>query len=260
MAEAAGDMLVDRPADGVVRLRLNRPAARNALSLALRRRLVAAIAEAEEDSDTRCLILAGGDKVFAAGADIAELAGAGPIDMMLRASERLWDAIARCRKPIVAAVRGAALGGGWELALHADLIVAGDAARFGLPEIRIGIMPGAGGTQRLTRLVGKHRALDLLLTGRTVTAAEAFALGTVNRLVPDAEVDATSVELAAGLAQMPPLAVRQIKGVVLAGADCALDAALALERNALQVLFASADKEEGVRAFLEKRAPDFVGR
>lgn len=254
------DILVDRPMDGVVRLRIDRPGARNALSVALRERLVAALAEAEQAPEARCVILAGSDKIFAAGADIVELAGAGAIDMMLRATERLWGAIARCRKPIVAAVRGAALGGGWELALHADVIVAGESARFGLPEIRLGVIPGGGGTQRLTRLVGKHRALDLLLTGRTVSAAEALAMGAVSRVVPDGNVEAAAVDLAQTIARMPPLAVRQVKEVVLAGADCSLEAALALERNALQLLFASADKEEGVRAFLEKREPRFVGR
>lgn len=260
MVEVADDLVVDRPADGVVRLRLHRPAARNALSIALRQRLVDALAEADRAPETRCVVIAGGEAVFAAGADLTELAGAGAVDMMLSATELLWGAIARCRTPIVAAVRGLALGGGWELALHADVIVAGDKARFGLPEIRVGIMPGAGGTQRLPRLAGKHRALDLLLTGRTVSAAEAMDMGAVSRLVADAEVEGTAVEVAATIARMPPLAVREIKEVVTAGADCALDAALALERNALRVLFASEDKEEGVRAFLEKRTPNFVGR
>ena len=253
-------LLVDRPAPGVVRLRIHRPESRNALSVAVREALVAQITAAETDGNIRCIVMAGGERVFAAGADIRELADVGSTDMMLRATERLWGAVARCRKPIVAAVRGIAFGGGWELAMHADLIIAGRGARFALPEIRIGLMPGAGGTQRLPRLIGKHRALDLLLTGAELSAAEAYSLGAVSRLVADDDVDAEAVAVASSIAAMPPLAVRQIKEVVLAGLDCSLEAGLALERNAMQLLFSTGDKNEGVNAFLGKKKPEFSGR
>ena len=172
----------------------------------------------------------------------------------------LWSAIARLETPIVAAVRGLAFGGGFELALHADLIVAGETTRFGLPEIKIGLMPGAGGTQRLLRLVGRQRTLMMLLTGDVMSAQEALASGVVNKVVPDAEVDAQAIALAARIAAMPPLAVRQIREVVRAGADCPLEAALMLEHKALQLLCASDDKREGIQAFFEKRPPVFTGR
>ncbi len=244
----------------VALVRLHRPDKRNALSVGLRRKLVAVLQQLDSDAGVRAIVLAGSPRVFAAGADLAEIADAGAIDMMLRDTLRLWSAIARLDTPMVAAVRGMALGGGFELALHADLIVAGDNARFGLPEIKVGLMPGAGGTQRLLRLLGRQRTLRLLLTGDTLSASQAQALGIVNEVVPDDQVEPEAVALAQRVAAMPPLAVRQIREVVAAGADCPLEAALRLEHKALQLLCASQDKQEGIRAFLEKRAPRFTGR
>ncbi len=258
--EDRGRILVERPVDGVVLVRIDRPAKRNALSLDLRARLVDALQAADDDDSVRAIVLAGGERTFASGADLSEILDAGAIDMMLRRTERFWDAIARTGKPIVAAVRGIAFGGGFELALHADLIVAGMGARFGLPEIKVGLIPGAGGTQRLQRLVGRHQALMLLMTGDPMTASEAQARGVVNRVVDDDRVDQEAIELAARLASAPALAIRQIREVVKAGADCPLDAALALERKAMQVLCASSDKHEGIRALFEKRPPHFTGR
>ena len=251
---------VERPEARVALVRIERPDKRNALSVALRRELVQRLQALDADADVRAIVLAGGERVFAAGADLAEIADAGAVEMVLRDTFSLWSALGRTAKPMVAAVRGQALGGGFELALHADLIVAGEGARFGLPEIKVGLMPGGGGTQRLLRLIGRQRTLQLLLTGDVIGAAEAQGLGIVNAVVPDAEVEPAAVALAARVAAMPPLAVRQIREVVAAGADCPLDAALRLEHKALQLLCASEDKREGIRAFFEKRAPRYVGR
>lgn len=254
------DILIERPAPHVGLVRIARPEKRNALSVALRHELVAALQTLDDDAEIRAIVLAGSEKVFAAGADLAEIAHAGAIDMVLRATTKMWSAIARLGTPMVAAVRGLAFGGGFELALHADLIVVGESTRLGLPEIKVGLMPGAGGTQRLLRLLGRQRTLMLLLTGDALTAQEALAAGIVNRVVPDAEVDAQAIALAARIASMAPLAVRQIREVVAAGADCPLDAALMLEHKSLQLLCASDDKREGIEAFFEKRAPVFTGR
>lgn len=255
-----GDIRLERPAPQVGLVRIDRPDKRNALSVALRRELIAALQELDADSGVRAIVLAGSPKVFASGADLAEIGSASAVDMVLRDTLSLWSAIGRLQTPWVAAVRGPAFGGGFELALHADQIVAGEGARFGLPEIKVGLMPGGGGTQRLLRLVGRQRVLKLLLTGDALTAAEALALGIVGEVVPDDQVEAAAIALAARIAAMPPLAVRQIREVVNAGADCPLDAALRLEHKALQLLCASEDKAEGIRAFFEKRAPVFTGR
>lgn len=254
------DILIERPAAHVALLRIARPEKRNALSLELRQALVDHLQSLDEDPEVRAIVLCGGDKVFAAGADLSEIEHASAVDMLLQARNRLWAAIARLRTPVVAAVRGVAFGAGFELALQADLIVAGEAARFGLPEIKVGLMPGAGGTQRLLRLLGRQRTLALLLTGDAMGAAEAHAAGVVHRVVPDAGVEAMAVTEASRIAAMSPLAVQQIREVVAAGADCPLDAALLLEHKALQLLCASEDKREGIRAFFEKRAPEFKGR
>lgn len=254
------EIVVERPGPQVALVRIDRPARRNALSVALRRELVAALQALDADPDVRALVLAGAPTVFASGADLHEIAEAGAVDMLLRDTARLWSAIARLDTPMVAAVRGLAYGGGFELALHADLIVAGEGARFALPEIKVGLMPGAGGTQRLLRLIGRHRTLALVLTGDALPAADAQALGLVHAVVPDADVEPQAIALAGRLAAMPPLAVRLIREVVAAGADCPLDAALRLEHKSLQLLCASDDKREGIRAFLEKRPPVYTGR
>ncbi|GAA0585080.1 enoyl-CoA hydratase-related protein [Caenispirillum bisanense] len=245
---------------GVALLRLNRPEARNALSPALREELAAHFTALAADESVRAVVLTGGSDVFAAGADIKAMAEASPTDMMLRASERLWAPVKDFPKPLVAAVNGWALGGGCELAMHADVIVAGEGARFGQPEIKVGIMPGAGGTQRLVRAVGKFKAMKILLTGEPVTAAEAEAMGLVTEVVPDDRTLHRAVEIAASIARLPPLAARKIKEAVLAGADQTLDAGLLIERQAFQLLFDTADQKEGMAAFIEKRRPTFTGR
>jgi enoyl-CoA hydratase len=254
------EVLLERPSEHIAVIRLNRPEARNALNMAVRQQLADAFAALGGDEATRCIVITGGEKVFAAGADLRDMVERTPVDLMLRRSEKLWQPIASCPKPVIAAVNGYALGGGCELAMHADIIVAGEGASFGQPEIKVGIMPGAGGTQRLTRAVGKYRAMRMLLTGEPVPARDALAMGLVSDVVPDAEVFDTALRIATTIASLPPLAILQIKEAVLAGQDASLDAAMALERKAFQLLFASADQKEGMRAFLEKRKPDFQGR
>lgn len=256
----ASPLLLDRLEGGVALLTLNRPQATNALSLELQALLSQRFTELADDDSVRCIVLTGGEKVFAAGGDITSMAGVGAIEVFQRHTERVWGPIQHCPKPVIAAVCGYAYGGGCELAMLADIIVAGEGARFCQPEIRIGIMPGIGGTQRLVRAVGKAKAMRMALTGRPITAQEAWVAGLVSEIVPDAEVMSTALDMARTIAAMPPLAAEQIKEVILAGMDAPLEAALALERKANALLFASRDQKEGMQAFIEKRPPVFEGR
>ncbi|MEG4314647.1 enoyl-CoA hydratase [Pseudomonas sp. FIP_A4] len=253
-------VLIDRPAEGVARLRLNRPAVNNALSLELQALLARYFSELADDASVRCILLTGGEQVFAAGGDISSMAGVGPIEILQRHTERVWAPIQHCPKPVIAAVCGYAYGGGCELAMHADIIIAGRSARFSQPEIRIGIMPGIGGTQRLVRAVGKAKAMQMALTGRPISAEEACIAGLVSEVVADEQVQEHALEQARLIAAMPPLAAEQIKEVILAGMDASLEAGLALERKANALLFASRDQKEGMQAFLDKRRPAFEGR
>jgi enoyl-CoA hydratase/carnithine racemase len=205
------------------------------------------------------VVLTGGEKAFCAGADIHDMVDASAIDMYLRHTERLWDAVAQCPQPVIAAISGYTLGGGLELALLADVITAGRGAKLGQPEVKVGIMPGAGGTQRLTRAVGKYHAMRLCLTGEIIGAEEAFVMGLVSKVVDDDRVLEKALAMADHIASLPPIALAQVKEVVVQGQDASLQAALAMERKALQLLFASQDKTEGMRAFLEKRQPIYVG-
>ncbi len=250
-------LLEERPADGVVVVRLHRPAVLNALNLALRQALAEAFTRLDADPSVRVIVLAGGQRAFCAGADLNEYVDASPSGIIARQMDRLWGAISGCRKPVIAAVRGHALGGGCELAMHADILVAGDGARFGQPEVLVGIMPGGGATQRLTRAVGKFRAMKLLLIGNPIAASEALAMGLVSELVPDAEVEARALALAAQLAQGPQQAIRFIKEAVIEGMNLPLDQALQFERKSFQLLFDTKDKTEGMRARLDKRPARF---
>lgn len=250
---------LDYPQTHVALLRLNRPEARNALSPELREELRAHFTALGEDPEIRAIVITGDDRAFAAGADIKSMAAMTPSDMMRRDDARNWAAIRACPKPIVAAVNGYALGGGCELAMNADIIVAGEGAVFGQPEVRLGIMPGAGGTQRLARAIGKYRAMLMLLTASTMTAKEAFDAGLVSRVTSDETTVTEAIAIAAAIAAMPPLAVAQIKQVLLAGLDAPLDVALILEQKAAYLLFDSADKREAMQAFVEKRKPTFSG-
>jgi len=254
------EVLLDHPADGVARISLNRPEVKNALSMSVRETLGELFRRLDGDAGVRVIVLTGGPDVFAAGADIRDMADRGAAEMMLRRTHVHWQAIADCVKPIIAAVNGYALGGGCELAMHCDIIIAGENASFGQPEIRVGIMPGAGGTQRLTRAVGKFQAMKMLLTGKSISGREAFAMGLASDVVADDAVQQAALDLAIAIAAMPPLAVMQIKEVVRAGADIALESALMLERKAFQLLFDSEDQKEGMKAFLEKRKPTYSGK
>jgi enoyl-CoA hydratase/carnithine racemase len=253
-------VLAERPAEGVGLVRINRPEARNALNLEVRRLIAKHLTEMGEDRTVRCIVLTGNDKAFAAGADIKEMANAGAIEMLARGTHKLWRAIAACPKPVIAAVNGFALGGGCELAMTCDIIIAGESAKFGQPEVRIGIIPGGGGTQRLARAAGKYKAMRYILTGDLFDAKEALAMGLASEVVPDAEVERCALAMASRIAELPPLAIEQAKEVVLRGMDAALDTGLALETRAIQLLFASEDQKEGMAAFIEKRKPRFRGR
>lgn len=245
--------------DGVAVVQISRPEAKNALNSAVREQLAVHFRGLASDVRVRAIVLTGGEQCFVAGADIREFAHASAIEIYLRHTEYLWEAISRCPKPIIAAVNGFALGGGCELAMHCDIIVAGESARFGQPEVKLGLMPGAGGTQRLIRAVGKVQAMRIALTGCLVPAPQALAIGMVSEVVSDAQTVPRALELAAEIAALPPLAVAQIKEVMLAGADMSLDSALILERKAFQLLFDSKDQKEGAHAFLEKRKANFIG-
>jgi enoyl-CoA hydratase len=246
---------------GVALVTIDRPEARNALSFALLDELAEALGELDRDGRTRVAIVTGaGDRAFAAGADIVELADQTPERLRSERHFDTWDRLWAIGIPLIAAVRGYALGGGCELAMTCDLIVAGDDAQFGQPEIQIGVMPGAGGTQRLTRAIGVARAMELVLTGRTMPAAEAHAAGLVTRVVPAAEVVQAALALADRIAAMPPLAVRAAKRAVLAAAELPLSAGLRAEREAFFDLFGTEDQREGMRAFQEKRPPTWSGR
>lgn len=259
-ADPSPVVLLEFPAADVALLRLNRPQARNALNDEVRQRLASHFQTLGADPAIRVIVLTGDSRCFAAGADLRDLSTSTAIGLYGRHSERYWEAIARCPKPVIAAVNGFALGGGCELAMHCDLIVAGESAQFAQPEIKVGVMPGAGGTQRLVRAVGKFQALRMLFTGCTVRAPEALAIGLVSEVAADGQALERALELARQIAGLPPLALAQIKEVVLAGADLPLDQALALERKAFQLLFDSHDQKEGMRAFLEKRTAEYLGK
>jgi len=239
---------------------LNRPQALNALSYGLVKDLSLAMQELDQDPEVRVIVVTGGDKVFAAGADIKEMADKGPFDAMVLERLAYRDKINKISKPVVAAVIGFALGGGCELAMSCDIIVAAENARFGQPEVNLGIIPGSGGTQRLTHLLGKHRAMELVLTGDMLNAADAERLGLVNRVVPVELCLEEAKNIARKIATKPQLAVRAAKEAVLKSANTGLDEGLEFERKAFYLLFASEDRSEGMKAFLEKRKAEFKGK
>ncbi|MCB0077889.1 MAG: enoyl-CoA hydratase/isomerase family protein [Anaerolineales bacterium] len=254
------NILLERPQPGVALIRLNRPKALNALSRALMTELAEALGELAADNEVVCVVLTGNERAFAAGADISEFAGKSTVDMLTSYRFQQWRAIKEFPKPIIAAVSGFCLGGGNELAMHCDMIVAGENAKFGQPEINLGIMPGAGGTQRLTRAVGKFRAMEIILTGDFVDARQAHAMGLVNHVVPTELVVEKAVALAAKVASKAPLALQLAKESILKAEEMTQDQALDVERKIFYLLFSSEDKDEGVSAFLEKRTPQWKGR
>ena len=244
----------------IATITLNRPQQLNALSYALVKDLSLAMTELDHDDDVRVMIISGGDKVFAAGADIKEMADRGPFDATIQERLAYRDKINRVSKPVIAAVSGFALGGGCELAMSCDIIIASESARFGQPEVNLGIIPGSGGTQRLTHVVGKHRAMEMVLTGDFLTATEAERLGLVNRVVPVELLFDEAKAIALKIASKPRLAVKAAKEAVLKAANTPLEEGLEFERKSFYLLFASEDRTEGMKAFLEKRKPEYRGR
>ena len=253
-------LIVERRSDDIVVLKINRPQVRNALNLEVRTRLADEITRCGADNAVRCVVVTGSDVAFAAGADIGEMAEATPIEVMSRNVQKYWRSIMECPKPLIAAVEGFALGGGLELALCADIIVAGEGAKLGLPEVKVGILPGGGGTQKLARLVGRHRAMLLIMTGRMFGADEALNMGVISEVAPTGQALARSLDIAREIAAMPPVSIMQIKEIVNAGLNAPLETALILERKAFQLQFATRDQKEGMRAFMEKRKPKFEGQ
>jgi enoyl-CoA hydratase len=242
-------------------VQLNRPEVLNALSEELMDELVRALEGLDDDDDVRCIVLTGNEKAFAAGADIKkQFIEATPVSMLQQDLTTRWERIRRIRTPIVAAVSGYALGGGCELAMVCDIIVASETAQFGQPEVNLGIIPGAGGTQRLTRTVGKYVAMELVLTGRRIKADEAKAIGLAAHVYPAATYLDEAKALARTIAEKPPVAVRLATEAIDLALNSGLDAGLEFERKAFYLLFATEDKKEGVDAFVNKRKPTFKGR
>jgi enoyl-CoA hydratase/carnithine racemase len=253
--------LVETSVDGRVGIcRLNRPEARNALSPELMEELAEAVEAFDRDDAVRCLLIAGSDEAFAAGADIGALADREFHEALFHPAAAFWRRLADCRTPMVAAVSGFALGGGCELALICDVIVASETAEFGQPEVTLGIIPGGGGTQRLARAIGKQRTMELVLTGRRFDALEAERMGIVNKVAGKRVWFDEALELAQRIARRPPIASRLAKQAVLAAEETALGAGLEQERRLYELAMATEDRVEGMQAFLEKRRPEFKGR
>ncbi|MFQ5340309.1 MAG: enoyl-CoA hydratase-related protein [Anaerolineae bacterium] len=246
--------------DGVGLVRLNRPKVLNALNSTVSAELGDALEQLDADENVGCIVLTGNEKAFAAGADISEMAGESAVDLMQSDRFRHWDRIRRIKKPVIAAVSGYALGGGCELALACDMIVASETAKFGQPEVTLGIIPGAGGTQRLTRAVGKALAMEVILANRWLSAGEAERAGLVNRVVPVESYLEEAMGLARNIASRAPLAVRLAKESINRAFETGLTEGLAGERQNFYLLFATEDQAEGMRAFMEKRDPEFRGR
>jgi enoyl-CoA hydratase len=245
---------------GVGLARLNRPKQLNALNSVLMEELAQALEAFDRDDAVRCIVITGNEKAFAAGADIKEMADASPVEMLLRDNIARWDRLRRIKKPIVAAVSGYCLGGGCEMAMACDMIIASESAQFGQPEINIGVIPGAGGTQRLTRAIGKSKAMERVLTGRTMSAREAEAAGLVSRVAPVESCLDEALKLAREIASKAPLAARFAKEAVNKVFETSLADGIEDERRWFYFLFATADQKEGMQAFIEKRPPEWKGK
>ncbi|MGD8452466.1 MAG: enoyl-CoA hydratase-related protein [Phycisphaerae bacterium] len=255
----AAETLTER--DGPIGIiRLNRPETLNTLNLKTFDQIAAAAERFDADGDVRCLLLAGGERAFCAGEDVTELADASAVEVYHRDAARRWERLQQLRKPLVAAVSGQAIGAGCALLLACDIVIAAETARLALPEVGMGALPAGGATQRLTHLAGKARAMDLLLTGRSITAREALAMGLVSRVVPREQYYHEALNVCRDLATRPPLALQMAKAAILHAEQAALRDGLALERSLRHLLFGTADQREGMRAFLEQRPAVFVGR
>jgi enoyl-CoA hydratase/carnithine racemase len=246
--------------EAVAVVRMNRPERRNALSPAVMEQLAGAIGELDADEAVHCIVIAGTDEVFAAGADIKAMVERTFQEVLDASTMPFWQRVADCRTPLIAAVSGFALGGGCELALLCDMIVASETGEFGQPEITLGIIPRGGGTQRLARVIGKQRTMEMVLTGRRIDAMEGQRLGFVNKVSQRRAWFSDALELAEVVARRPPLAVKLAKQAVLAADEMALSAGLAHERRLYELAMATEDRVEGMQAFLEKRRPEFRGR
>ena len=244
----------------VALIQLNRPKELNALNLQLMGEIRDALKQLDEDETVRAIVITGNERAFAAGADIKQMAGKTAVDMLLIDQFSTWDSIRKTKKPIIAAVSGFALGGGCELAMLCDIIIASETAQFGQPEINIGVMPGAGGTQRLTRAVGKALAMEMVLSGRFISAEEAKAAGLINKIVPVELYLEEAVKMATSIAAKSPIAVQLAKESVLKAFESSLQEGLFFERKNFYMLFATEDQKEGMNAFVEKRKADFKGR
>ena len=253
-------LIVGTPNRGVQQITLNRPEALNALNTRLLGELSAVLDAAEANDDIRVVVLTGSRRAFAAGADIKEMAERDLVGILNDPRQQHWQRITRFPKPVIAAVNGFCLGGGCELAMHADIIIAGEDARFGQPEINLGIMPGAGGTQRLLRAVGKSMAMQMVLTGDAISARQAQQSGLVSEITQPEFTVERALAVAASIARKAPLAVRLAKESVLKGMDTDLASGLRFERHAFTVLAGTADRNEGIAAFQEKRKPEFNGQ
>lgn len=252
-------ILVER--DGPVGIvTLNRPKQLNALSGPLMSELVEAIEGFDADPDVRAIVLTGGVSVFAAGADLKEFSVQTAVGMLQRSRVGLWDRIKAATKPVIAAVSGYALGGGCELAMQCDLIIASETARFGQPEINVGLIPGAGGTQRLTRTMGKYKAMEMVLTGAMIDAREAERRGLVNRVVPPELLIEEATKLGKTIAEKPPISIRFAKELVTRAFETTVSEGIDYERKLFFFLFATEDSKEGINAFVEKRQPSYKGR
>jgi len=247
-------------AQHIALIRLNRPKELNALNLELMGEVRDALKQLDQDDTVRVIIITGNERAFAAGADIKQMAGRTAVDMLKIDQFSTWDQIKKTKKPIIAAVSGFALGGGNELVMHCDMVIASETAMFGQPEIKIGVMPGAGGTQRLPRTVGKVNAMEMALTGRFINAERAYQLGLVNKVVPVELYLDEAVKMAKEIAQLSPIAVRLAKESVLKAYETPLSEGLEFERKNFYLLFATEDQKEGMAAFVEKRNADFKGR
>jgi enoyl-CoA hydratase len=254
------EMILTETQGRVGLVRLNRPQALNALNATLMEELMEALETFDREPGIGAMVITGSEKAFAAGADIKEMAGASAVDMLLRDNISRFDRLKKINKPVIAAVSGWCLGGGNELAMACDMIVASESARFGQPEINIGVIPGAGGTQRLTRAVGKAIAMEMVLNNRNLTADEALHYGLVNRVVPVERFLDEAIQLASEIAARAPLGVRLGKEAVNHAFESFLSDGIKDERRAFYLLFASEDQKEGMSAFVEKRKPDWKGQ
>lgn len=254
------NLIIQGPDKGVLLITLNRPQALNALNTELLGELSIALDNAETDSNIRAVVLTGSERAFAAGADINEMAARDLVGIFEDPRVAHWQRIARFPKPIIAAINGFALGGGCELAMHADILIAGENARFGQPEINLGIMPGAGGTQRLTRAVGSALAMHLALTGEQISAQRALQAGLISEICPTELTVERAIQIAKTIASKAPIAVRLTKEAIHKASDTNLATGLRFERHAFTILAATADRAEGLKAFQEKRQPKFTGR